>query len=240
MGGGSSPFGQPASKPSPLEADKARKGREEMSTETAALPSAALPNRPMALSGQPVPQAFGARPPAAMPPTTAAGGIATSMPFDNGSALAVAPVVEIASTASVEVSIAALDVHAIREAVLQAMESGGSQMLVHALEEGEWSAEGNLVSVRVGMSEAMIGISYTREQEKLSNQAASKMAERAVKVRLVGGVAPTAEAKPRPTGAERTAASGSLKTRAAEEPVVKRMMEKFGAEIRMVMDRSER
>jgi hypothetical protein len=118
-------------------------------------------------------------------------------------------------------------------------------MLVHALEEGEWSAEGNVVSVQVGMSEAMIGVSYTREQEKLSCQAASKAAGRAVKVRLVGGTlsgkaGPPAEAKPRPAGAERTAASGSLKTRAAEEPVVKRMMEKFGAEIRMVMDRSER
>jgi hypothetical protein len=31
-----------------------------------------------------------------------------------------------------------------------------------------------------------------------------------------------------------------MKTRAADEPVVKRMMEKFGAEIRIVMDRSER
>ena len=51
---------------------------------------------------------------------------------------------------------------------------------------------------------------------------------------------PSPEAKPRSSGAERPAASGSLKTRAAEEPVVKRMMEKFGAEIRMVMDRSER
>jgi DNA polymerase III subunit gamma/tau len=231
MGGGSSPFGQPASKPSPLEADKARKGREEMSSETAAPPSAALPNRPMALSGQPVPQAFGARPPAAMPPTTAASNLPVNMPFDNGSALALAPAAETSTV---------LHVDAIREAVLQAMESGGSQMLVHALEEGEWSAEGNLVSVQVRMSEAMIGVSYTREQEKLSNQAASKVAGRAVKVRLVGGVAATAEAKPRPTGAERTAASGSLKARAAEEPVVKRMMEKFGAEIRMVMDRSER
>jgi DNA polymerase-3 subunit gamma/tau len=244
MGGGSSPFGQPASKPSPLEADKARKGREdkpreEMSSETAALPTAALPERPLSLSGQPVPQAFGARSPAAMPPATAAGNIATNMPFDNGSALAVAPVEEIASTASVEVSIAALDVNAIRDAVLQAMESGGSQMLVHALEEGEWSGEGNLVSVQVGMSDAMIGISYTREQEKLSNQAASKAAGRTIKVRLVGGTAPVTEAKPRPV-AERAAASGSLKARAAEEPVVKRMMEKFGAEIRMVMDRSER
>jgi hypothetical protein len=90
------------------------------------------------------------------------------------------------------------------------------------------------------MSEAMVGVSYTREQEKLSNQAASQAAGCAVKVRLVGGSTPSAEAKPRTAGPQRAAASGSSKTRAAEEPVVKRMMEKFGAEIRMVMDRSER
>ncbi len=232
MGGGSSPFGSPAAKPSPLEADKARKGREEMSSQTSTPPAAISPGMPMALGGQPLPQPFGARNPGAMPPVTAAGNLAGNMPFDNGSALAVAPAAEIASTP--------LDVDAIREAVLQAMESGGSQMLVHALEEGEWSGEGNLVSVQVSMSEAMIGVSYTREQEKLSNQAASQAAGRAVKVRLVGGSTPSAETKPRAASPQRAAASGSLKTRAAEEPVVKRMMEKFGAEIRMVMDRSER
>jgi hypothetical protein len=90
------------------------------------------------------------------------------------------------------------------------------------------------------MSEAMIGVSYTREQEKLSGQAASKVAGRAVKVRLLGGVVTATESKPRPANPERAAATGSLKARAAEEPVVQRMKEKFGAEIRMVMDRSER
>jgi len=232
MGGGSSPFGSPAAKPSPLEADKARKGREEMASQTTTPPAAISPVKPMAMGGQPLPQPFGARNPASMPPVTAAGNLAGNMPFDNGSALAVAPAAEVVSTP--------LDVDAIREAVLQAMESGGSQMLVHALEEGEWSAEGNLISVQVDMSEAMIGVSYTREQEKLSNQAASQAAGRAVKVRLVGGSTPSAETKPRAASPQRAAASGSLKARAAEEPVVKRMMEKFGAEIRMVMDRSER
>jgi DNA polymerase III subunit gamma/tau len=230
MGGGGSPFGQPSSKPSPLEADKARKGREEMSS-GAGLPAPA--SRPMGYDGQPTPQVLGPRP-TAMPPIVAGG-----MPF-NGSALAVAPVAEISSAISSASSNAALDVDAIREAVLQAMETGGSQMLVHTMEEGEWSGEGNLVSVRVGMSDAMIGVSYTREQEKLSGQAASRVSGRAVKVRLVGGATAAPEANPRLSGTGRAAASGSIKTRAADEPVVKRMMEKFGAEIRMVMDRSER
>jgi hypothetical protein len=173
-------------------------------------------------------------------------------PFDNGSALAVAPqmespgaVVDAAQSAKQDASLdAALNVDAIREAVLQAMEAGGSQMLVHALEEGEWSDAGNLVSIQVEMSESMIELSYTREQERLSNQAATRVAGRAVKVRLVGGAASSVEVKPRRSGAEQNASpagsSESIKTRAAGEPVVQRMMEKFGAEIRIVMDRSER
>jgi hypothetical protein len=94
-----------------------------------------------------------------------------------------------------------------------------------------------VVSVQVEMSAAMIEISYARDQERLANQAAAKAAGRAMKVRLVGGAVKLAEVKARPA---RAGGSDSVKTRAAEEPVVKRMIEKFGAEIRIVQDRSER
>ncbi len=81
--GGSSPFGSPA-KPSPFEADKARKGREDLSS---AAPEGAgvstQQNSAAGVSGQPV---FGGR--GAMAPQAVAMG---SMAFDNGSALAVAP-----------------------------------------------------------------------------------------------------------------------------------------------------
>jgi hypothetical protein len=85
-----------------------------------------------------------------------------------------------------KIASAALNVGAIREAILQAMQAGGSQMLVHALEEGLWSGEGNLVSVQVAMSDAMIDVAYTSQQAKLSEEAASRVASRAIKVRLVG------------------------------------------------------
>jgi hypothetical protein len=123
---------------------------------------------------------------------------------------------------------------------LQELETGGSQMLTHALEEGHWSGNANQVSIQVGMSDGMIELSYTKDQEKLSNLAATRVAGRAVKVRLVGGATTVAEMKPRQSAAPRAGSSDSIKTRAADEPVVKRMMEKFGAEIRIVMDRSER
>jgi DNA polymerase-3 subunit gamma/tau len=234
MGGGSSPLGGTTGKPSPLEADKARKGREDLSSE--AVPQAAAKASPMGFGGAPVVGAFGSPAPMMGAASVHAGGSIQSagVAFDNEGALAVAP--------QVESSPAALDVDAIREAVLGAMETGGSQMLVHALEEGQWSAEGSQVSVQVEMSAAMIELSYTRDQEKLGNQAATKAAGRAVKVRLVGGAVQAAEAKSTGTRPRTAGAGGSesIKTRAAEEPVVKRMVEKFGAEIRIVMDRSER
>ena len=52
MGGGGSPFAQPSSKPSPFEADKARKEREEMSAGVNATATVAAP-APMAFSSQP-------------------------------------------------------------------------------------------------------------------------------------------------------------------------------------------
>lgn len=231
MGGGSSPFGQPASKPSPFEADKARKGREDMSAGPQAPTALPSSNAPMNLSSQPIPGAFGSRPPS-MGPQLASVPTATSAPFDNGSALAVAPRMESPAPA--------LDLDALREAVLQAMETGGSQMLVHALEEGHWSSQNDQVSIQVQMSDAMIELSYTKEQEKLSNQAATRIAGHTVKVRLMSGAETAATVKPRQSSAPRAASGDNIKTRAADEPVVKQMIEKFGAEIRIVMDRSER
>ena len=273
MGGGS-PFGQPGSKPSPLEADKARKAREDDKMQQSSLQeseprkirepldpdvvdSASLPQerkirtegtfgsekedpanqrsqgRPSPLGTPLLPQALGPRPTATM-----------SSPFEIGSALAVASetAMACAATDSPAGPRAELDIDAIRQSVLQAMETGGSQMLVHALEEGEWSGDGSAISVQVGMSEAMIGVSYTREQEKLACQAAGQVAGRAIKVRLITAAA---RLEPKPSGPAR-AASGeglqtdNMKSRAADEPVVQRMMEKFGAEIRIVMDRSEK
>ena len=239
-GGGSSPFGQPASKPSPFEADKARKGRENMSAEPEPATTPVTPgdfNAPMSYSNQPMPGVFGSRGPVISAQSAPATSVGSSVSFDNGSALAVAPRLESSSAVRDQDP---LDVDAVREAVLQAMETGGSQMLVHSLEEGHWSGEGNQVSIQVETSDAMVELSYTKDQEKLSSQAATRVAGRPVKVKVVGGATSAAEVKPRQSNAPRSGSSENIKTRAADEPVVKRMMETFGAEIRIVMDRSER
>ena len=230
MGGGSSPFAKPApSKPSPLEADQARRGREDMSS---------APASPF--HAPPAPKAF------------APAGVTSIKPvFDNGSNLAIAPRVEAprvdaprieASAAPLAAAAPAssgapLDVDALRDAVLAALEGNASQMLIQAMEEGEWVSENGALVVKVEMSDSMVSISYTRDQEKVANQAAARIAGRHCKVRLMGGAAPAAASAKKPR-AMRTGGADGYKTRALEEPVVKRMMEKFGAEVRIVMDRS--
>jgi hypothetical protein len=196
---------------------------------TATAPAPASSIKPTGYNGLPTPQALAGHAPAFVPRPMPS---MPATPFDNGSTLAVA--------LRVEESDAALDVDAIREAVLQAMEAGGSQMLVHTLEEGRWSGEDSLVSIQVEMSEEMIQVSYTREQEKLANQTATRVAGRTVKVHLVNQSTAATLPKPVPSSAGRAVTRDSIKTRAADEPLVKRMMEKFGAEIRIVMDRPER
>jgi hypothetical protein len=52
----------------------------------------------------------------------------------------------------------------------------------------------------------------------------------------VGGAAVAAAPKAR---APRKGGEGTFKAKAADEPLVKQMQEKFGAEIRMIVDRSQ-
>ena len=137
------------------------------------------------------------------------------------------------------VRLAAFDVDAIREAVLQAMETGGSQML-----STPWKRDTGPAGQPAFHPGGNVG-GHDRAQlyagaGEARRPGSDPLAGRTVKVRLVGGATAAAELKPRPSSARRAAARDSIKTRAADEPVVKRMMEKFGAEIRIVMDRSER
>jgi len=220
--GASSPA-PPSGRPSPLEADRARKTREELSSP----PNQTQPSAP--------------RPIAAFPAASAPQAGAAGVPFDNGSALAIAPAAE---EVKQDAPASLVDLDSVRDAILDAMQSGGSQMLTHALEEGAWSCAGSQISIAVDMSEAMIGVSFTREQERLSTQAASRAAGHRMKVKLVsaGLDSATKAAGTKAPKSSARAAEGSLrnaKSRAADEPVVQRMIEKFGAEIRIVLDRTE-
>jgi DNA polymerase III subunit gamma/tau len=119
----------------------------------------------------------------------------------------------------------------VQATVLRALEDGGHRALVSILETGQWQVDGNELSVRVAASETVIKMSLGAEAKRVAGTAASDLLGRAVKlVVLPGGTMQEAPAR-----SSRTS-NGSGRGRAEQDPVVKRMQEKFGAEIRTIID----
>jgi DNA polymerase III subunit gamma/tau len=120
----------------------------------------------------------------------------------------------------------------LRTAVLNAVESAGLTMLSSMLAAGEWAISGNELTIKVAASAALIDMSVSSEGKKIVTAAASGALGRPVKLQVLPGATPQANAtRPTPVGS-----NGSPRGRAEQEPVVQRMMEKFGAEIRTVID----
>ena len=133
---------------------------------------------------------------------------------------------------------AADDLDALRDAVLSALNQ--QPMLVSMLEAAEWALEGNSLVARVAASTTMIDMSFTADARRIASAAASGRAGKPVKVLVQpilvqpGGTAQKASAQPR------TSPNGSARSRAEQDPIVRRMQEKFGAEIRTVIDYREK
>ncbi|HZP16742.1 MAG TPA: hypothetical protein VFB00_02170, partial [Terriglobales bacterium] len=123
-------------------------------------------------------------------------------------------------------------VEEVRLAVLEALGSAGQAMLCSMLETGEWKVEGNDLIVRVSASAALIEMSVGAEARRTILAAAASALGRSLKLQVMPGtVAQTA-----PPTSTPGYSNGSSRGRAEQEPVVRRMKEKFGAEIRTVID----
>jgi len=120
----------------------------------------------------------------------------------------------------------------VRSAVLNALDSASLTMLSSMLAAGEWSIAGNELTIKVAASAALIDMSVSSEGKKIVIAAASGVLGRPMKLQVLPGASPQASA-PRPTS---SGSNGSPRGRAEQEPVVQRMKEKFGAEIRTVID----
>ena len=116
--------------------------------------------------------------------------------------------------------------------VLQELE-GKHGMLAHHLEQGEWKVEEAEVVVRTGAAAKMLEMLLKPDARKIMNSTASAALGRQVKVQVVGGAA-NGNSSPAP------APPRAGRARASEDPVVRRMQEKFGAEIRTVIDHKEK
>ncbi len=122
----------------------------------------------------------------------------------------------------------------LRDAVINAL--GNQQMLVSLLENAEWRLAGNALTARVEASSAMIEMSFTADARRVASAAASGLAGRPVKLLVESGGTAQAAGAPR----RAAALNGSARSRAEQDPIVQRMKEKFGAEIRTVIDYREK
>jgi DNA polymerase III subunit gamma/tau len=115
----------------------------------------------------------------------------------------------------------------LRNAVLNAL--AGQPMLVTLLESGEWSVEGNELLIKVASSSSVIEMSLAADARRLMMATASGVLGRPVKLKVVPSGKPPAAAAP-------ARSNGGGRSRVEQDPIVRRMKEKFGAEIRTVID----
>ncbi len=197
---------------SPFAADSARKTKPEMSSEAA---PAIGPRIVTNASAEPVIL-----------------GTAVLDPAEEVAA-STAPVQQSEPPVSTEPASSSLD--SVRNAVLNALGDAGHRMLVSMLETGEWSIEGSELVIKVAASATVIDMSVGADARRLAIATASGAMGRAVKLKVLPGG--TAQAAP-----ARTAASGNGggRARAEQDPIVQRMRQKFGAEIRTIIDQREK
>jgi len=121
----------------------------------------------------------------------------------------------------------------LRGAVLNALGNGGHRMLVSMLDAGEWQVEGNELQIKVAASASLIDMSLGADAKRLAVATASGVLGRPAKLKVISGSMAQ-------TAAPRMASHAGGRSRAEQDPVVRRMREKFGAEIRTIIDYQER
>jgi DNA polymerase-3 subunit gamma/tau len=137
-----------------------------------------------------------------------------------------------------EVSPEAVTPDLARNAVLGALEDAGQNMLAHNLESGEWMVRGLEISVKVAMSQVMVDVAMGDGPKRIVQDALAKATGKPMKFKMVsGGAQFTPKAAP---SSARPSNGAGARSRAMSDPIVQRMQEKFGAEIRSVIDQKER
>jgi DNA polymerase III subunit gamma/tau len=121
--------------------------------------------------------------------------------------------------------------------VLAELEKAGHKMLASTLESGSATLKGNELVIGIAQTAAVIDLMMSAEPKRLANAAASAAIGRPVKVNVVSGVPAATNGT---TAVVRPRNGASARSRAAEDPIVQRMREKFGAEIRTVIDHREK
>ena len=107
------------------------------------------------------------------------------------------------------------------------------------LSAGEWSVQGNELVIRIAESQTVVDMSLGPDAKRLAIASASGILGRPVKLKVVPG-ATVAPQEHKRNSATNAAAGPGGRGRAEQDPVVRRMQEKFNAEIRTVIDYKEK
>src|SRR5436190_1025742 len=110
--------------------------------------------------------------------------------------------------------------------VLDALGRAGHRVLVSLLDSVEWQVQGDELQIKVTASAAVVDMSLSAEAKRLLTATASQVLGRPVKLKVVPG----SNVQAGPTN--RGPSNGGGRSRVEQDPVVRRMQEKFGAEIR--------
>jgi DNA polymerase-3 subunit gamma/tau len=131
------------------------------------------------------------------------------------------------------------EIDRLQNAVLQALTDNNQRILVSMLSAGEWSVQGNELVIKVAESQTVVDMSLGPEAKRLAIASGSGVLGRAIKLKIVPGSAVAPQEDQRNGAAARPSGPGG-RGRAEQDPVVRRMQEKFGAEIRTVIDYKQR
>ncbi|HKU25903.1 MAG TPA: hypothetical protein VJQ54_10555, partial [Candidatus Sulfotelmatobacter sp.] len=218
---------------SPFAADSARKGTPRQ--EDASNPVPPSGPRIVAQASQPEPVILGSVAPMTQPDTSP---IVASQPEPEYSAVALAeaesePDSALPST-PVNSSGSRDELGKLQTAVLQVLADANQRILISMLEAGEWSVQANELVIKVAESQTVVDMSLGPEGKRIATAAASGVLGRAVKLKVIPGSVLAPQEKK--NGAQRLAPGPGGRGRAEHDPIVRRMQEKFGAQIRTVID----
>src|SRR3989442_3554255 len=106
-------------------------------------------------------------------------------------------------------------------AVLDALGGAGHRVLVSLLDGGEWEVQGDELQIKVTASAAVVDMSLSAEAKRLITATATQVLRRPVKLKVVPGS--NVQARP----ANHGPSNGGGRSRVEQDPVVRRMQEKF-------------
>jgi DNA polymerase-3 subunit gamma/tau len=126
-------------------------------------------------------------------------------------------------------TVSVTDISAIRDLVLNALADASQRMLISMFEPGQWELQGSELVIKVSASAPVIDMSLGPDARRVIIAAVSGALGRPAKLKVLPGGTPH-------PGSSSPATNGGSRGRAEQDPIVRRMKEKFGAEIRTVID----